>query len=718
NVEAGQPFLIQATYDAHLFTEAMIQRILTHLQLILRQMSEYPEQRLRDIGLLSEAERRQLLVEWNMTGQAYAEEPCIHRCFAAQASMSPNAIAVVYEGRTLSYQELDQQTNQLASYLRKRGVGPEVLVAICVERSLEMLIGILGILKAGGAYVPLDPQYPADRVAFILADAACPLILTQEALLAQLPPGEAQAIFLDCDWQVIEEEDTAPLDELACADNLAYVIYTSGSTGKPKGVQIAHRAVHNFLQAMRQQIAIDSTDVWLAITTIAFDIAALELYLPLMVGARVVIASHEAVADGYQLAQLLSSVDATILQATPTTWRMLLSSGWSGKPDLLALCGGETLAPDLAQQLLSRCKTVWNMYGPTETTIWSTSSQIIDAHAITLGHPIANTQTYVLDTALRPVPVGVEGQLYLGGLGLSRGYMKQPALTAERFIPDPFGQEPGSRLYLTGDRVRYRTDGCLEYRGRIDFQVKIRGFRIEPGEIETVLRQHPLIREAVVVAQEGVAAHKRLVAYIVVAGGEQGAVTLSTSEVQDFLRRQLPDYMVPAQVISLEALPLTPNGKVDRRALPDPAGLLQPHTESYAEPRNKIERQLARIWQQVLHVEHVGIHAPFFSLGGDSILSVRVVARARHAGMHLTVRDLFRHQTIAELGQALGQTAPDSETPMQSQQVSATVPLTPVQCWFFERRLPATNHWNQSFLFRVREPLDPSLLHSSLRLLL
>lgn len=716
NVEAGTPFLLQAVYEVHRFEEQTIQRLLSHLQTILFQMCTSPQQRLGSVTLLSEAEQQEVLVEWNATAQEYPND-CLHHLLEAQARLNPGATALVYEGTPLTYQELDQRANRLAWYLRKRGVGPEVLVGLCIERSLEMIVGLIGILKAGGAYVPLDPEYPTERLGFILENAACPLVITQEALLEHLPIGETRAICLDRDWGLIEQESSASLPQLAHPENLAYVIYTSGSTGKPKGVQIAHRAVVNYLHSTQRQIGMHHDDTWVAITTICFDIAAMEIFLPLLVGARVVLASHQVATDAYQLAQLLQDTDATILQATPATWQMLLAAGWSGKQDLKALSGGEALPPDLALQLLTLCAELWNFYGPTETTIYSATTQITDARTITLGHPIANTQAYVLDAALRPVPVGVEGQLYLGGVGLARGYLKRPELTAERFIPDAFGQEPGGHLYQTGDRVRYRPDGSLEYLGRADYQVKLRGFRIELGEIETALRQHPLLRDAVVVVKKDASGHQRLIAYVVAAAEEAEPLPLSllTQELQSALHRVLPDYMVPSLIVPLDALPLTPNRKVDRRALPDPGTVVQQQTDEHVEPRNEIEQQLATIWKQVLRVGRVGVHDSFFALGGDSILSIRVVARVRQRGLALSARDLFRYPTVAQLAQFIEQNIPAQP---QRHEAGDAVPLTPLQHWFFEQQRPDYNYWNQAFLFRVKEPLEPVLLRSSLRTLL
>jgi amino acid adenylation domain-containing protein len=502
-------------YSTDLFDAATIARMAGHFQTLLEGIVANPMQRISDLPLLTAAEQHQLLVEWNDTFIEYPQDACLHSLIETQAKETPDAVAVVFEDEQLTYRQLNAKANQLAYHLRSLGVGPDVLVGLCVERSLEMVVGLLGVLKAGGAYVPLDPAYPKDRVAFMVQDAQMPVLLTQQRLVESLPEHQAHVLCLDTDWEVIAQLNEENLPSQATPDNLAYVIYTSGSTGKPKGVQICHRAVVNFLISMRLAPGLTARDVLLSVTTLSFDIAALELFLPMIVGARVVMVSREVASDGKQLSQILRESGATVMQATPASWRLLLEAGWQGNKQLKILCGGEPMTRDLANQLQARTASLWNMYGPTETTIWSSVYEVESGKgAIPIGRPIANTQIYLLDQHLQPVPIGVPGELHIGGDGLSRGYLNRPELNSEKFIPNPFSNQPGDRLYKTGDLARYLPDGNIECLGRIDFQVKIRGFRMELGEIESVLRQHPAVRESVVVAREDVPGDKRLVAYL------------------------------------------------------------------------------------------------------------------------------------------------------------------------------------------------------------
>jgi amino acid adenylation domain-containing protein len=429
------------------------------------------------------------ILESNQTKSEYPDDLCLHHLLKDQASQSPKSIAIECDELSLTYAELETRSNQLAHLLRKHGVRAEQLVGICLERSLEMVVALLGVLKAGGAYVPLDPAYPSDRIKYVLDDARVTLLLTQESMLASLPPTSAEVLCLDPEWQSIRDEDSGQVAANVKPSNIAYVIYTSGSTGRPKGVQIEHRSLVNFLCSMRRQPGMTANDVLVAVTTLSFDIAGLELYLPLLVGGRLVVASREATIDGRLLMQLLKHSDATIMQATPTTWRLLLESGWNGDPNLKVLVGGEALSVDLARQLAMRCGSVWNMYGPTETTIWSSAYKVEgkDEKLVPIGKPIANTTLHILDANREPAD---EGELYIGGDGLARGYFERDELTAEKFVSDPFSSLPGARLYRTGDLARRRADGNVEFLGRIDHQVKIRGFRIELGEIEAVLG-HP-----------------------------------------------------------------------------------------------------------------------------------------------------------------------------------------------------------------------------------
>ncbi|MBV9385323.1 MAG: amino acid adenylation domain-containing protein, partial [Chroococcidiopsidaceae cyanobacterium CP_BM_ER_R8_30] len=503
--------LLRLGYESDRFEAATIGCMLGHLQTILMRIMVNPQQRISELSLMTATERQQLLVEWNQTQTEYPPL-CIHQLFEAQVERTPDAIAVEFEDKKLTYRELNCRANQLAHHLQKLGVGPEVLVGICLERSLLMVVGLLGILKAGGAYVPLDPAYPKERLAFMLEDAQVLVLLTQRRLVEALPKQGVHIVCLDTDWQAMTQQSEANLDSGVNYENLAYTIYTSGSTGKPKGVQIVHRSVVNFLNSMSQEPGLTEQDVLLAITTISFDIAGLELYLPITVGARTVLVSREVASDATQLCKTLAQSSATVMQATPATWRMLLESGWYGHKQLKVLCGGEALTRDLANQLLEKVGSVWNMYGPTETTIWSTVSKVEPGNSpVFIGRPIANTQVYLLEQSLfeqgqsiRPVPIGVLGEVHIGGAGLARGYLNRRQLNDEKFIPNPFSDEPEARLYKTGDLACYLSDGNIEFLGRLDHQIKLRGFRIELGEIEAVLSQHPAVFQAVVIVREDV----------------------------------------------------------------------------------------------------------------------------------------------------------------------------------------------------------------------
>jgi amino acid adenylation domain-containing protein len=635
-------------YNTDLFDRATIQRMSGHFEYLLRNLLADPDQKVWKASLLGEEERQELLVDWNDTRSAYPQDVCIHQLIEAQSARTPDSVALVFQDQELTYFELNQRANQLGHYLRKLGVGRGDLVALCVERSLDMVVGLLGILKAGAAYVPVDPAYPRDRVAFMLTDAGVKAVVTQQLLLENLPATETPCICLDRDWAQIEKESRGAPVALASPQDLAYVIYTSGSTGKPKGVQIEHRAVVNFLHSMQREPGLSEQDRLLAVTTLSFDIAGLEMYLPLMSGACIVIASREQTSDGNRLLALMQRSGTTFMQATPATWRMLLEVGWEGDKKLKILCGGEALPPDLAEHLLARCSELWNVYGPTETTIWSAAYRVTSGRVL-LGRPIANTQFYVLDRNHEPVPAGVPGELFIGGDGLARGYLHRPELTAERFVPDPFYGSANARMYRTGDLVRWRHDGNLEYLGRMDFQVKVRGFRIELGEIEAVLAKHPAVQQAVVTVREDTPGDKRLVAYIVSSGGEVPA----TGDLRAHLKSELPDYMVPGAFVTLENLPLTPNGKVDRKALPKPDSSRQGSGQQSV-PRDDFEQVLLAAWRKVLGVDEIGIHDNFFELGGHSLLAVRLINEIRKVtGKELPLATLFRGATVEHMARVL-----------------------------------------------------------------
>ncbi len=701
-------------YNTDLFDDARIERMLEHLRIVLESFAREPETRIAALEILTSAERRQVLVDWNETTREFAAKP-IHELFEEQVKRSPEDVAVIFETEEVTYGELNRRANQLAHYLKKQGVGPEVLVGVCVERSLEMVVALLGIMKAGGAYVPLDPTYPQDRLELMIDDSGIQVLLTQQRLREMLSAYAVPSICLDDDWtRIASESEENPAVNIG-PGNLAYVIYTSGSTGRPKGVQISHSALTNFLSSMRERPGLSASDVLLAVTTLSFDIAGLELYLPLIVGARLVIARREEVIDGVALVQLINQSRATVMQATPATWRLLIEAGWNGDERLRILCGGEALTRQLADQLLERCAELWNMYGPTETTIWSTIEHISSrAGTIVIGKPIANTQVYLLDKNFRPVPLGVDGELYIGGAGLARGYEKRPDLTAERFIPDPFSD--GGRLYRTGDLARYSANGNIEYLGRTDNQVKLRGFRIELGEIEQAINEHAQVREAVVIVREDEPGDRRLVAYVV--PEEPG---LNVNDLRDYLRRKLPEYMLPAATVEMAEFPLTPNGKVDRRALPAPQLSRSDLETGFQGPRTPTEETIAAIWSEILKVDPIGVHENFFHLGGHSLLAVRVMSRIRVAfGAELPLRSFFESPTIAGCADRIEETMRGARRLQQPPLVRASregdLPLSFAQqrLWFLNQLEADSAFYNVPIARRLRGRLNIDALQKAL----
>jgi amino acid adenylation domain-containing protein len=621
---------------------------------------------------LQQTEHRQFTAP---RGQEAATDPvylCVPQMFEDQVDRTPDAIAVEFDGQNLSYRELNLRANQLAHYLRDRGVGPEVLVGICVWRSLDTVIAVLAVLKAGGAYVPLDPLYPQERLAFMLEDAQAPLLLTQESLRPCLTSYHGRLICLDSDWPTIARERDDNPAPLTSPDNIAYVIFTSGSTGQPKGVQVLSCGLVNILDAMRREPGLTEHDIWLSITTLSFDIATLELLLPLVVGARLVLAGRGAGGDGARLAQLLADSGATILQATPATWRLLVQAGWRNGPLRKAFAGGEALPRTLANQLLDQGVELWNLYGPTETTIYSTGQQVVSRDGpVPIGRPVAKTEAYVLDADLHPVPPGESGELHLGGAGLARGYLNRPEQTNARFIPNPFSQEPGARLYKTGDLCRFLPDGTLEYLGRLDHQVKIHGHRIELGEIEAALASYPAIRQSLVVARDDESGNKRLVAYLVA----EPAACPSSDALRSHLRHKLPSYMLPSAFVLMDAFPLTPNGKVDRRALPEPRHERSDRSVAVVRHRTDLEKKLICIWQDLLKVHPIGITDDFFELGGDSILAAHMLIRLRDAfGHHLPMSALIQGTTVEYLASLLTTPAGHSSSLLVPIQPSGSKP--------------------------------------------
>jgi amino acid adenylation domain-containing protein len=640
-------------YNQDLFEAASIKRLSEHFRTLLESVVADPQQRISRLPLLSPAERQHQLVGWNQTQREYPSHQCLHQLFEFQVEQTPDAVAVTYEETQLTYAELNARSNQLAHHLRRVGVGPEVLVGLCVGRSIEMIVGLLGILKAGGAYLPLDPTYPAERLSVMLNDAAPRVLITEEHLLSVLPDHCADVLCLDRDWPLVS---TQPIDNFSSGgapDNMAYVIYTSGSTGRPRGVQIIHRAVVNFLSAMRVFPGFQKTDTLAAITTLCFDIAVLELFLPLVNGARVVVVDREEAADGHLLAKRLLLSGVTVLQATPSSWRMLLRSEWKPSPQSKLFCGGEALDAELAEQLTANGARLWNLYGPTETTIWSSAADVTAADEVTsIGTPIANTQIYVLDKCLEPVPVGVAGDLYVAGAGLARGYLNAPDLTAQTFIANPYSEQAGARMYRTGDLASYSAQGKLRFIGRADHQVKMRGYRIEPGEIEARLSEYSAVAQSVVMLREDSAGDKRLTAYVVASDG----FTPSVSELRLFLHERLPEYMVPSFFVMLESLPLTRNGKVNRGALPAPDLRLLDKASDFVAPRTPVEKTLAGIWANVLGLESVSARSNFFDLGGHSLLAIQLISRIRQTfQVEMPLRRLFETPTISQTAAAIEQ---------------------------------------------------------------
>ncbi|MEH2082701.1 MAG: amino acid adenylation domain-containing protein [Nostoc sp.] len=643
-------------YDSNLFSEHDIADLAEQFHKLLESATYHPEAAISELEILSDRTRHQLLVEFNQTQADYPQDKCIHHLFEEQVERTPNNIAVTFSGQKLTYYELNARANQMAHYLQRLGVGKEVLVGICVERSLEMIVGILGILKAGGAYIPLDPNYPSERLAFILEDTKTPVFLTQQRLLSVLPTHNAQTICLDTAWEIIAQESQENPPIKTHSENLAYVIYTSGSTGKPKGVQIAHRHLVNSTTA-RITYYQEPVSSFLLLSSFAFDSSIAGLFWTICSGGILCLPQEGLQLDIPKLLELIVQNHVSHLLSLPSLYTILLQEA---KPEHLislrtVIVAGESCPAELVEhhyQLPSK-PSFFNEYGPTEGTVWSSvyhcCSQQLKGQ-VSIGQPIANTQIYLLNSHLQPVPVGVIGEVYISGDGLARGYLNQAVLTSEKFIPNPFSDRPGMRLYKTGDLARYLSDGNIEFLGRLDQQVKIRGYRIELGEIEAVLSQHPEVREVVVIAQKDELQDMRLVAYLV---ANQQPVSL-ISELRRYLLDQLPEYMVPSAFVLLKEMPLLPNGKVDRRVLPD-----QPQLnleENFVAPETELEQTIAIIWQEALHVEKVGIHHNFFDLGGHSLLMVQIHSKLYQTlNKDISIIEMFQYPTISALAKHLSQ---------------------------------------------------------------
>ncbi|OVY87569.1 non-ribosomal peptide synthetase, partial [Pseudomonas aeruginosa] len=691
------------TYATDLFEARTVERMARHWQNLLRGMLENPQASVDSLPMLDAEERGQLLEGWNATAAEYPLQRGVHRLFEEQVERTPTAPALAFGEERLDYAELNRRANRLAHALIERGVGADRLVGVAMERSIEMVVALMAILKAGGAYVPVDPEYPEERQAYMLEDSGVQLLLSQSHLKLPLAQG-VQRIDLDQADAWLENHAENNPDIQLDGENLAYVIYTSGSTGKPKGAGNRHSALSNRLCWMQQAYGLGVGDTVLQKTPFSFDVSVWEFFWPLMSGARLVVAAPDDHRDPAKLVELINREGVDTLHFVPSMLQAFLQDDDVVSCTSLKriVCSGEALPADAQQQVFAKLPQagLYNLYGPTEAAIDVTHWTCVEEgkDAVPIGRPIANLACYILDGNLEPVPVGVLGELYLAGRGLARGYHQRPGLTAERFVASPF--VAGERMYRTGDLARYRADGVIEYAGRIDHQVKLRGLRIELGEIEARLLEHPRVREAAVLAVDG----RQLVGYVVLEseGGdwrEALAAHLATS---------LPEYMVPAQWLALERMPLSPNGKLDRKALPAPE--VSVAQAGYSAPRNAVERTLAEIWQDLLGVERVGLDDNFFSLGGDSIVSIQVVSRARQAGLQLSPRDLFQHQNIRSLALAAKAGAATAEQGPASGEVA----LAPVQRWFFERAIPNRQHWNQSLLLQARQPLDGDRLGRAL----
>jgi amino acid adenylation domain-containing protein/non-ribosomal peptide synthase protein (TIGR01720 family) len=710
-------------YDSNLFQVEDIERLARYFQTLLASVIDKPEAAIGELEILSASDRYQLLVEFNNTQTDYPKDLCIHQLFEQQAARTPEHIAVVFENQQLTYAQLNARANQLAHHLQTLGVGAETIVALCVDRSLEMLVGLFGILKAGGAYLPLDPLVPSDRLSYMVHDAGASVILTQQHLAQGFSEQAAPLICLDSEWEIIAQQpDENPLSQ-ATPENLVYVIYTSGSTGKPKGVAVEHRQLLNYLHGILEKLDLPEAASFATVSTFAADLGNTVIFPALCTGGCLHVISQERATSPEALVEYCDHHPIDCLKIVPSHLNALLTASHPEKilPRKYLILGGEALSWQVVEKIRkyqSSCQ-ILNHYGPTETTVGVLTYPIHElmrdkSETVPLGRAITNTQIYILDHYLQPIPIGVAGGLYIGGDSLARGYLNQPELTAEKFITtEHLGGHPAqlTRVYKTGDLARYLPDGNIEFLGRIDHQVKIRGFRIELGEIESVLSQHPAIQETIVLAREDEPGNKRLVAYVV----PNQQPEFSVSDLRNCLKEKLPEYMVPSAFVQLKALPLTPNGKVDRQALPAPDNVRPELEGRFVTPRTPIEETLAKIWTQVLGRDRISIYDNFFELGGDSILSIQIVARANQAGLQLTPKQLFESPTVAGLA-ALAGTAPTIQA--EQEPVTGAIPLTPIQHWFFEQKLCEPHHWNQALLLEVRGAITPALLEQAVQHLL
>ncbi|WP_236069081.1 amino acid adenylation domain-containing protein, partial [Citreicoccus inhibens] len=714
---------LTAEYSTDLFHAATIRRLLGHLATLLEAASHQPERSVAELPLLDDAERRQILLAWNGAASDFPRDVLLHQCIEAQVARTPDGVALVFEGTRLTYSELDMRANQLAWHLRSLGVGPEVRVGLFLERSLEMGVALLATLKAGGAYVPLDPEYPAQRLTWMLEDATPPVILTQERLLSRLPPHAARVVCLDTGWEEIAARPHDAPAPLASAHSLAYVIFTSGSTGRPKGAMNTHEAVVNRLLWMQDTYRLREDDVVLQKTPFSFDVSVWEFFWPLMTGAVLVIAKPGGHQEPGYLARLIAREVVTTVHFVPSMLQVFLEEPTVERCKALrrVVCSGEALPLELAERCFQELSWVdlHNLYGPTEAAVDVTAftyGSVQARRSVPIGRPVANTQIRLLDANLRPVPVGVPGELFIGGVQVGRGYLGRPELTAERFVPDAFSETPGARLYRTGDVARWLPDGNVEYVGRADFQVKVRGLRIELGEIENALEQHPAVKQAVVVAREDRAGDKRLVAYVAV----RGADAVDSAMLRERLHEKLPEYMVPSTIVLMDALPLTPSGKVDRKALPAPVAA---PTAVHVAPGTPTEVALATLWAEVLHVDQVGAMDHFFELGGHSLLATQLVSRIVGAmGVELSLRSVFEAPVLSTLARRIDE-ARRALVPRAPALVAVpregALPLSFAQqrLWLIDQLEPGNAAYNVPAALRVLGELDVQALERAFRAL-
>ncbi|MBE9034046.1 non-ribosomal peptide synthetase [aff. Roholtiella sp. LEGE 12411] len=719
----GDSLAAELYYDANLFELKEIERLAAQFQTLLRSLINNPETPIAQLEILPSQERQQLLVEFKNTKTVAHPYHCIHHWIEAQAQKTPNNIALIFENQHLTYQELNVKANNLANHLTSLGVKPEAIVGLCIERSLDMMVAILGILKAGAAYLPLEPSLPEAALAFRLQDAQVSVLLTQKRLVEKMN-FQVQVVFIDAD---ISDSPQNNILKPATPENLAYVIYTSGSTGKPKGVAVEHRQIVNYVNGILEKLDLPEAASFAIVSTFAADLGNTAIYSALCTGGCLHIISQERATDPVAFAEYCDGLRPAVgdrnaidcLKIVPSHLSALLSGSHPEKllPRQRLILGGEAATWDLikrVRELAPKCK-ILNHYGPTETTVGVLTYPVEEistdtlSNTVPLGRPLANTQIYLLDNYCQPVPLGVTGEIYIGGDNVGRGYINQPELTNERFIRNPFSSEPDARLYKTGDLGRYNYDGNIEFIGRIDDQVKLHGYRIELGEIEAVLRQHSQVREVVVVAKEAHSGIKQLVAYIV------SQEDLKSAELRDFIKQKLPEYMLPSQFVFLKALPLTANGKIDKKALPAPDAVKPELQAAFVAPLTPVEIALAKIWAELLNLEQVSIHDNFFELGGDSIISIQAIAKANKVGLRLTPKQIFEHQTIAKLS-----VVADTSSKIESEQglVIGAVPLTPIQHSFFAQNLPEQHHWNQSFLLEFQQDIESNILQQAIQHLL